>query len=205
MVKWALNFNKEIPMLSWEYLWKNAIKISTCNKQKDNCYKMLFRWYMSQKEIANINKGTSTKCWKSQAHKGFFYHMWQICNKTKKSWTEIYRKISKVLKCNLQKNPEMFLLELNMKTINIIDRVPLRYMITAARILYAQFWKQEKILDTWEWIQNFLQLIKMDKLTRKLKGEYLMDFVLDCKKCKEYMGKNRDVKGQMWALEMFQK
>lgn len=40
MVKWPMNFNKEIAVSSLEYSWKNAVKISTCTKLKENCYKM---------------------------------------------------------------------------------------------------------------------------------------------------------------------
>lgn len=39
MIKWAINFNKEITMISWEFLWKKASKISVCTKMKANCFK----------------------------------------------------------------------------------------------------------------------------------------------------------------------
>lgn len=42
-----------------------------------------------------------------------------------------------------------------METMRVKD-IPciLWYMLTAARILYAQLWKQKKIPDIWHWIKK---------------------------------------------------
>lgn len=42
--------------------------------------------------------------------------------------------MSKVMGYNIQKNPEMFILGLNMETINVTDRTLVWYMITATAI-----------------------------------------------------------------------
>lgn len=129
-------------MASWESLWKNSIKISICIKLKENCYKVMYRWYSKPKNLANMNGNMFNKCWKCQKHEGPFYHMW-TCYKAKEYWSSVHLEISKVLKGNIQKkNPDMFLQGLNMENINDVDRTVLWYMTTVvARLLYAQYWK----------------------------------------------------------------
>lgn len=63
-------------MSFWEYLWKTAIKISTSNNLKENCFKMLYRGYTTPKKLANMNDWMSNKCWKCEEKEGSFYHMW---------------------------------------------------------------------------------------------------------------------------------
>lgn len=50
-------------------------------------------------------------------------------------------------------------------------------MTLAARILYAQCWKLQKIPEIEEWILKFEHLLEIDKITRKLKEENDEDFL----------------------------
>lgn len=43
MVKWSVNFQHEIPLSNWEYLWKKSIKLSTSMRIKENRMKMQYR------------------------------------------------------------------------------------------------------------------------------------------------------------------
>lgn len=45
---------------------------------------------------------------------------------------------------NISKDPEVFFQGLNMESIRTEDRSAMWYMILAARILYAQYWKLQK-------------------------------------------------------------
>lgn len=47
MIKWALNFNTETELETWEYLWRKSMQISTCTAIKENTFKMMARWYIT--------------------------------------------------------------------------------------------------------------------------------------------------------------
>lgn len=76
MIKGALNINADIEMEQWEHLWKKSIKISTCTNIQENCYKLIYRWYMTPKKLENINKTSSNLCWKCKKMEGSLYHQW---------------------------------------------------------------------------------------------------------------------------------
>lgn len=42
-----------------------------------------------------------------------------------------------------------------------------RYMLAAARILLAKYWKGEKIPELFEWKAKVIYMADMDKLTKK--------------------------------------
>lgn len=98
----------------------------------------------------------------------------------------------------------MFLLRLGMEMTNSRDRVLLWYMITAARLIFAQHWKQEKIPETWHWIQKMMPMIEMDKLTRKSREQGADGFYEDWNKFKDYMEENWDVKEQLTLFDHYQ-
>ena len=50
------------------------------------------------------------------------------------------------------------------------------YMITAARILYAQYWKKEHIPTIEEWMFKLLKLAQMAKLTILMKDKNISRF-----------------------------
>lgn len=54
------------------------------------------------------------------------------------------------------------------------DWVALWYLITAGRIQYASLWKKEEIPKIEDWIISFnhiIEIIEMDKITRKLRQQ----------------------------------
>lgn len=67
MIKWAQNFNVNILLETWEYLWKRSFKITICTRLNEDTIKMVYRWYMTPEKIASMGKkNTSNKCWKCQ-------------------------------------------------------------------------------------------------------------------------------------------
>lgn len=97
---------------------------------------------MTPEKIANMTKkDSSNKCWKCQIEKGTLYHMWWLCQKAKEFWDEIYKELQKIFKGKILKSPELFLLGLNLEKIDKQDRTALRYLLTAARIQYARYWR----------------------------------------------------------------
>lgn len=54
-----------------------------------------------------------------------------------------------------------------MRQINESDHTLTWYMITAARILFAKYWKTSKIPKISEWLEKLVFCAEMDKITKK--------------------------------------
>lgn len=54
MTKWAINFNRDIDLQNWEYLWKTSNKISTYFQIKGSIFKIHSRWYMTPSKLARM-------------------------------------------------------------------------------------------------------------------------------------------------------
>jgi len=67
--------------------------------------------------------------------------------------------------------PELYLLGKIEDNINKKQKVLFQYVSTAARIKYAQYWKQENIPTKEEWIIKIMDLMQTDKLTNLIKGK----------------------------------
>lgn len=83
----------------------------------------------------------------------------------------IYFEIKKIVNIKLKFSPDVFLLnvidfELEKKCGKILF-----YMLSAARIIYAQNWKSKIIPSKEEWTYKLLDMMEMDKLSRGLKNE----------------------------------
>lgn len=72
MIKWAININSEIEMDQWENLWRNSIRISMCTAIQENCYKVMYQWYMTPKKLAKIHENYSNRCWKCKEREGSY-------------------------------------------------------------------------------------------------------------------------------------
>lgn len=56
MIKWSFNTNVEIEMEQGKRLWKKSLKITSCTTLQENCYKLLYRWYITPKKLSKMYK-----------------------------------------------------------------------------------------------------------------------------------------------------
>lgn len=101
-----------------------------------------------------MNNKVSNKCWKCQEKEGSFYHMWWTCIKAKHFWMEIHKEMMKILGYSIYKTPEKFLVGLNLETMLAKDRTLIWYTVSAARMVYAKDWKQDKVPEIEGWLQK---------------------------------------------------
>ena len=106
---------------------------------------MMYCWYLTPSKLSKMYNGVSSVCWKCLQGEGTFYHLWWTCGKAKKFWNQICTIIQKILKVNLQLKPELFLLGLMDQQFEKQHGTLFLYMITAARLLYAQRWKDAQV------------------------------------------------------------
>lgn len=202
MVRWAEDLNKSIPFETWEFFWKNTLKTSACTRLQENSIKMMYRWYLTPEKIALMSKSkTSNKCWKCGKEKGSFFHMWWKCKLAKQYWSKIYKEITKIYKMPITKSPEMMLIGLYFETIKSRDRISLWHLLTAARLQYAKLWKQREIPSTKDWIQSVIQMIEMDKLSRKAREQDSEGFKQNWDKVKEYIENRWKVQGFLTVFD----
>lgn len=116
--------------------------------------------------------------------------MWWSCPKARKYWSMIYEELLKIQKIKIVKLPELMLLGLKLDEINVKDRTSMWYLLTAGRILYASLWKQEEAPNLERWIINLMNIIEMDKITRKLRMKDQSEFQNCWQKVKDYITNN---------------
>ena len=138
MIKWAKIFGYNITLEQWENMWNKGLKFTLNYNLKENFYKMMYRWYLTPDKLSKMYNGVTNVCWKCSQGEETFYHLWWTCEKAKKNWDQICIIIQKILKVNIQKKQELFLSGLMEKELEKQYGVLLLYMITAARLLYAQ-------------------------------------------------------------------
>lgn len=97
------------------------------------------------------------------------------------------------------KLPEFCLLGLKTEDLKPCDRTLIWYMLAAARILFARYWKEERIPEIYGWKAKLIYIAEMDKLTKKLRGCSRVDFK-EWHKWTEYCKKDSDF--QKFALNM---
>lgn len=112
---------------------------------KESIFKIHMRWYMNTEKLNRINPKSPKICWKCHENEGTMYHLWWGCKKSKEYWKTLHETITKILGYEINKLPALYLLGLRMEGIPTKDRTLLWYMLAAARIVYAKYWKNEEI------------------------------------------------------------
>lgn len=98
----------------------------------------------------------------------------------------------------LKETPELILLGLKLEEVNAKDRTSLWYLTTAARIQYAKFWKMKQIPSLENWITSLVNIVEMDRITKKLRMRPEKEFENDWSKVKKYFENN-------WAIKNWTK
>lgn len=111
--------------------------------------------------------------------------------------------MQRILKTKRPKRPELFLLGIDLQQIDKADRMIIWYMIVAACVVYAKYWKQTRISSTTEWLNKLLFYAEMDKLTRKLREQNEVEYKEDWQKLEKYLTKRWGTKGVSWNLDHY--
>lgn len=69
------------------------------------------------------------------------------------------------------------------------------HAITAARMLYAQFWEESEVPTQEQWITKIFNLMEMDRLAKSLENQGSNTFKYEWQKFKEYLEKFLKMKG----------
>lgn len=104
------------------------------------------------------------------------------------------------MKIKVTKKPELFLLGIDIKQIPKPDRTLAWYILAAARIILAKYWKIDKVPKTIEWLEKLIFFAEMDKITKKLRGQIDIEFKVDWLKLKNYIEKRWKPHISSWNL-----
>uniref|UniRef100_A0A803TFB5 Reverse transcriptase domain-containing protein n=1 Tax=Anolis carolinensis TaxID=28377 RepID=A0A803TFB5_ANOCA len=176
MVKWARNIGRQINFEEWEQIWTKKLNYTYVTDLKENWLKIFHRWYITPKKLGLMYPNAQNKCWKCRNQVGSFYHVWWSCEETQKFWKNIHTEAQKILKRTFPLKPECYLLGITDKDtdFNRNEDILLTYMNTAARILFAKYWKTQNIPNIEEWLNKLDEIYDMDSLTfmvRQHKGK----------------------------------
>uniref|UniRef100_A0A803TUP7 Reverse transcriptase domain-containing protein n=1 Tax=Anolis carolinensis TaxID=28377 RepID=A0A803TUP7_ANOCA len=172
MLKWAKNIGRSISMEEWEVLWKKKQKYTYAWDLKENWLKSFHRWYITPKKLGEMYKETQNTCWKCKTHIGSYFHSWWSCSETRKYWKMIHLESQKILKKTFPLKPEYYLLGLTDLETNFNsneDKI-FTYISTAARIIFAKYWKLQDVPTKDEWLGKVDDIRDMDELTFLLRS-----------------------------------
>uniref|UniRef100_A0A2D4PVR6 Uncharacterized protein n=1 Tax=Micrurus surinamensis TaxID=129470 RepID=A0A2D4PVR6_MICSU len=97
--------------------------------------------------------------------------MWWTCMKARKYWTKIHTWLENM-------KPETFLLGMIQGNYSKGNTYLVLHILTAARIAYAQCWKNPEIPADNIIIKKILECAEMYKLTLKIKGKEVLDYFI---------------------------
>ena len=201
MTQWARDVGHNIEFTAWERLWRKDLKFTACYTLRENFMKMIYRWYLTPVKLAKMYRNCDNTCWKCRGSEGSFFHMWWACRKASGYWEIIYNELKKILKFTVPKKPEAFLLGIVGSEIPKKCKKVYMYAITAARILYAQRWKQEETPSKEEWLQKMMEFAEMAKLMATLRDQEENIFYQEWKCFADYI---RNHYGHVQSLAGFQ-
>uniref|UniRef100_A0A2D4NVC3 Uncharacterized protein n=1 Tax=Micrurus surinamensis TaxID=129470 RepID=A0A2D4NVC3_MICSU len=104
----------------------------------------------------------SPKCWKCQDLPGRFY-MWGMCNHARHYWRLIQAWIEQIAGEHIQFKPELFLLGIITEGHSKGTAYLILQVLTAARMVYAQYWKNQSIPPNREIIRKTTACAESDK------------------------------------------
>uniref|UniRef100_A0A8C6XN85 Reverse transcriptase domain-containing protein n=1 Tax=Naja naja TaxID=35670 RepID=A0A8C6XN85_NAJNA len=176
MVLWMRDFGYNINLDDWHNIWIRNKKITLATPYKENLYKLFYRWHMTPIRLAKINNKLSPICWKCNKEKGTYYHMWWRCRKAQEFWKQVHKWLQEMCKEEIQFTPEFFLLRITKRTYPKDTFYLMIHIITAARIAFAQNWKNIETPTEAETLRKIITCAEMDKLTMELKNKEEMDY-----------------------------
>lgn len=100
----GFGYNIEIDIL--ERMCITSIQFTLGHNLRDIFYKMMYCWCMT----SEMYSGILNQCWKCGKHEETFYHAFWTCEKAKKFWKHIHIRMERILKVNIARMPELFLM-----------------------------------------------------------------------------------------------
>uniref|UniRef100_A0A8C6XLP4 Reverse transcriptase zinc-binding domain-containing protein n=1 Tax=Naja naja TaxID=35670 RepID=A0A8C6XLP4_NAJNA len=169
MIIWMRNFGYNINLDDWQKIWTRNKKITLATPYKENLYKLFYRWHITPTRLAKINNKFSPICWKCNKERGTYYHIWWSCKKAQEFWNEICKWLREICDEEIYFKPEFFLLGITTKIYPKETFYLMIHIITAARMTFAQNWKNTETPTEAELIRKIIACAEMDKLTMEIK------------------------------------
>ena len=186
MIKWAQNFEESIMLNTWETIWVRNVKFTQAQNLRENFYKMFYRWHLDPKKLACMYSDLQPKCWRCDCMNATYFHVWWTCTKVKAFWIKIWWNTQNILKKKLKFIPQLFLLGI-ITDCTLTETKLILNLITAARLLVAQYWKKEELPTIQEWIMKLMNLAEMAKISAYLKDHSNERYKLDWKRWIDYI------------------
>lgn len=125
---------------------------------------MFCRWHILPEKLSKTYLGASNKFWKCKHSVGTFFHLWWAYNKAKHFWERVCKILQQILKCSILLEPEIFLSIIPTEYSKDM-RYVLLHIMTAARIIYAQMWKNLEIAVTDMLVKKIFEIVLIDDLS----------------------------------------
>uniref|UniRef100_A0A8C5R857 Reverse transcriptase domain-containing protein n=1 Tax=Leptobrachium leishanense TaxID=445787 RepID=A0A8C5R857_9ANUR len=166
---WEADLCHQFTGEEWGAITESSMGITTCTLIKENCYKLLSRWYLDPVRLQKIYPALTGLCTRGCGQRGTFYHMWWECGLVIVLWSSVFAMISRALGLPVPPDPALALLNSPSRR-HGLPRSSLRLahrICTSTRICIARSWKRD-LPSIPEIEAKVWYIYKMERLTAQL-------------------------------------
>uniref|UniRef100_A0A8C5Q8T9 Reverse transcriptase domain-containing protein n=1 Tax=Leptobrachium leishanense TaxID=445787 RepID=A0A8C5Q8T9_9ANUR len=143
ITRWEDDLGSSLEGNEWADIIDRTSRVTICTAVRENCYKVMARWYIHPQRLAKMYPGTPSTCFRGCDEEGTYRHAWWDCGMVSTIWTEVFGDLSRALGTPLSPNPWVALLNrphpearLTRGEHSLVSRV-----CAAVRICLARTWK----------------------------------------------------------------
>lgn len=176
LAKWRRDCRKTLTDQDWNILQHSYAMTTSSLLLKLQMIKLLYRWYLTPKQLNHIYKTSKVFCWKDCQAEADYLHCWWTCPVIQNFWTKVCDTINKISNYRLKLNPEVVLLHLwDTELPRTLDQT-VAILLIFAKLEIASKWKCDKgpLLSNWyDRLWNGFVMAKItDKVLRETQAGY---------------------------------
>lgn len=144
MKKWGVDCGKHFTTQDWTKIKESYVVLANALPLKLQTIKLLYRWYLTPRQIACIHNTASNLCWKGCGSDANYLHCWWACPLLQDFWNKVCEAIYKITSYRLHHNPETILLHnWEAELPRALERT-LATLLIHAKLEIASKWKDTK-------------------------------------------------------------
>lgn len=131
------------------------LKSSICMRIQETNYKLLTRWYCTPTVLHRFFSEASDRCWRCREEQGTLFHIFWICTKIKRYWSEVHKISQKCTDFPIPEDPAFFLLHCSQMPRQKYRKSVLCLLVNAAKACISLHWKHP---NHFPWLCGLIRL-----------------------------------------------
>lgn len=168
--KWERDLDNEYIEDNWQEALNCIRNLFSCNRLRETQYKILHRLHITPFIRNKMDPDLSPQCLKCHRETGDYIHLFWKCKYILRFWSCIARELSGIFKTKVTKDPGLFLLGLQSKTVTLpsLKFKLLDKLLLLARKCILLRWIGDKPTVTM-WYKEIFSVLPHERITAELK------------------------------------